>query len=264
MLLGCAEGPGGGAGATVADAQAEAAVTRIVDGDTLDVVVAGDEETVRLIGINSPEDGECLADVATDRLAELVEGRDVRLERDVSDRDQFGRLLRYVWLDEVFVNEQLVREGMAVARRYPPDVSRAEELEAAEESARESGLGIWDPAACGESAGVDVRVGEIAPDPPGDDVDNLNEEWVTIENREPRGIALSRWGIRDESARNRYEFPDGFVLPAGGDVRVRSGCGDDTDTDLHWCSQGAAVWNNDGDTVFLIDPAGNVADSRSY
>jgi micrococcal nuclease len=262
VIFDCAEGSGDNAGAD--NLQSDATVRRIVDGDTLEVVVAGEDETVRLIGINSPEHGECLADVAADRLAELVEDREVRLESDVSNRDQFERLLRYVWVDDVLVNERLVSDGMAVARRYPPDTARAAELEAAEARAREAGRGIWDPEACGEPSGVEVRIGEIAPDPPGDDVESLNEEWVVIENRDSGSVDLTGWGIRDESARNRYEFPDGFRLAAGQVVRLRSGCGEDTDTDLHWCSEGAAVWNNDGDTVFLIDPAGNVADSRSY
>ena len=55
-----------------------------------------------------------------------------------------------------------------------------------------------------------------------------------------------------------------FDLPAGAQVRVRTGCGRDTSTDLYWCEQGSAVWNNSGDTAFLSDPRGNTVDTRSY
>jgi endonuclease YncB( thermonuclease family) len=246
------------------DPRQTATVTRVIDGDTLDVTVDDREETVRLIGINAPESGECLADAATARLDELVGGEDVELERDVSDRDQFGRLLRYVSVDGLFVNEQIVADGLAIARRYPPDVARAGELEDAEDGARDDGLGIWNPEACGPAASAEVRIGQIMPDAPGDDAANLNEEWVMFENRGTDAVDLSGWAVRDESARNRYSFPDGFTIEPGQEVRLRSGCGDDSDTELHWCAMGAAVWNNDGDTVFLLDPSGNVAASRSY
>jgi hypothetical protein len=69
--------------------------------------------------------------------------------------------------------------------------------------------------------------------------------------------------VRDESASHRFTFPDGFGLAGGATVRIHTGCGPDTATDLHWCISGSAVWNNDGDTAFLVDPAGNVNDQRA-
>lgn len=126
-------------------------VMRVVDGDTL-VIETG--ETVRLIGIDTPESVaprgivECLGKESATFLRELVEGKTVTLERDVSERDRYGRLLRYVFLDGVLVNETLVLVGYARAVRYPPDTGRADQLERAEQVAREKGRGIFDLKLC--------------------------------------------------------------------------------------------------------------------
>ncbi len=124
-----------------------AKVAYVIDGDT---VVLSDGRKVRYIGINSPELGrgpsqtrECFASQAAARNRALTEGKEVRLVRDHSDVDKFGRLLRYVYVDDKFVNELLVREGFARARTYPPDVSKQEELEKAQAEARAAGRGLW-------------------------------------------------------------------------------------------------------------------------
>jgi micrococcal nuclease len=117
----------------------EATVIRVVDGDTV-VARLGDgrEERVRYIGIDTPERGEPCFQQASDANALLVEGQRVRLERDVSERDRYGRLLAYVYRDEddLFVNEELVRQGLAEAKEYPPDTREAGRLETAERGAR--------------------------------------------------------------------------------------------------------------------------------
>lgn len=119
----------------------------IVDGDTIRVEVAGEVLRLRYIGINAPERGTPFADEATEANRRLVAGARVRLQRDVSDTDRFGRLLRYVWVERdgswLMVNAELVRMGLAVARRYPPDTGYHALLEEAQRQAREEGLGIW-------------------------------------------------------------------------------------------------------------------------
>jgi micrococcal nuclease len=133
----------------------EATVTEIVDGDTIHVDIGGVEYRVRYIGIDAPEvahddnPGEWLGAEATQANAALVDGRLVILEKDVSDTDQFGRLLRYVWLpgdtevDWTLVQLELVDVGMADAKTYPPDTYWQLNLRAAEASARDYYLGIW-------------------------------------------------------------------------------------------------------------------------
>ena len=236
----------------------------VTDGDTLRVSLGGIEEPVRMIGINAHETGECVASEASSRLAELVGGTTVTLVSDVSDRDRFDRLLRYVYLDDVFVNEVLVREGLALARRYEPDTAMAPVLEAAQTAAAEDGAGMWAPDACGTASEVEIEIGMIRYDADGDDVENLNDEWAEFTNVGSGTVDLTGWSVKDESASHRYVFPDGFGLPAGATVRLHTGCGADTAHELYWCNTDSAVWNNSGDTVFLLDTAGNVAVSQRY
>src|SRR6188472_3699291 len=99
LVAGCA----GAVAATPAMSPAPGAtwtVSEVIDGDTIRVANAGVEEVVRLVGINTPEHDECWSDEATAALAEVLGTGPVRMERDVSDRDQYGRLLRYVMTPE--------------------------------------------------------------------------------------------------------------------------------------------------------------------
>jgi micrococcal nuclease len=222
-------------------------------------------ESLRLIGINTPERGECFADEAGEALAALTpaEGQ-ISATIDVSDRDANGRLLRYLWIGDLSVNEELVRRGAAISRRYPPDVALAERFEVAQAEARETRRGLWAPDACGPAADAYVRTVDVVFDAPGDDNFNLNEEYVIILNDGVNPVDLSGWSVKDESASHRYRFPEGFVLTPGETLTLRTGCGDDFGTELFWCTVGSAVWNNDGDTVFIMDPNGNTHDSHTY
>jgi micrococcal nuclease len=75
-----------------------------------------------------------------------VKDKYVTLVKDVSETDRYGRLLRYVWVEGVLINQQLVSEGYAVASSYPPDIARQVDLRAAEQEARTQNRGLW--AAC--------------------------------------------------------------------------------------------------------------------
>jgi micrococcal nuclease len=136
-------------------------VTRVIDGDTIEVSVAGRTHRLRYIGIDTPERGACFFDAATERNRRLVGGRTVRLERDVSETDRYGRLLRYVYAGETFVNAALVREGFANASTYPPDVAHAEEFVRWQAEARKAQRGLWAPTACAPA----VRLVTAAPVP---------------------------------------------------------------------------------------------------
>lgn len=240
----------------------QADVMWIVDGDTLVVSLGGAEQTVRLIGINAPEAGECSADRAGERLAELASGR-VRLETDSEGRDRRGRLLAYLWADGVLVNEALAAEGLALARAYPPNTARQAALQTAEDTARRARLGLWAPDACGAPTGFHLEITEIRWNPPGPDEDDLNGEYLVIVNRAERPADLGGFTLRDESSSNRYRFPPGWILPAGGRAAVHSGSGRDRPGILYWGS-GRPIWNNGGDRAFLLDPAGNITAEYSY
>jgi endonuclease YncB( thermonuclease family) len=239
-------------------------VISVTDGDTLDVRGPEGADTVRLIGINALERGECGSDEATAALERLVAGGPLKLVRDESDRDQFGRLLRYVENDAgVDVGAALVRAGRAISRRYPPDTARSDRYDRLQESARSAGRGQWDANACGPgnpdaSIAIDVHA-----DAAGDDNVNLNDEWVRFTNTSPEPLDLTGWVVADESASHRYAF-DHLVVRPGASVTLYSGCGPDGTDSRYWCNEDSAVWNNSGDTVFLRDPTGNNVAVLSY
>jgi len=125
-----------------------AEVIWVIDGDTIDVRTANGEARVRYIGIDTPEPyrestPECYSREATERNRELVEGKTVSLLADAEDTDRFGRLLRYVQVDNQFVNDTLVAEGYATTLSIEPNTTYARSLQAAEDSARENNLGLW-------------------------------------------------------------------------------------------------------------------------
>ncbi|MFC1465122.1 MAG: thermonuclease family protein [Candidatus Brachytrichaceae bacterium NZ_4S206] len=125
----------------------EARVVHIVDGDTIHVEIAGQTYRVRYIGVDAPESTstvECFGREATNFNRALVAGQRLRLERDVNETDRYGRLLRYAYLpDGRMVNEVLVREGYALARSFPPDVKYQDRLRDAEREARQARRGLW-------------------------------------------------------------------------------------------------------------------------
>ena len=128
----------------------DAVVTRVVDGDTIKVNYHGAEETVRFIGVDTPESvhpdktkNVPYGKVATAFTKEKLENKTVGLEFDVSERDQYGRLLAYVYLDDKMFNMILLEEGHAMVATYPPNVKYVEEFTAAQEKARKGEKGLW-------------------------------------------------------------------------------------------------------------------------
>jgi micrococcal nuclease len=128
-----------------------ARVVRVVDGDTIRVLVGDRQERVRYIGVDTPESVkqdtpvECYSRRAAAENARLVAGREVRLVPDVETRDRFGRLLAYVYRtrDGRMVNEALVRGGFAKPLTIPPNVRFAERFRRAAREARRTGRGLW-------------------------------------------------------------------------------------------------------------------------
>ena len=123
-----------------------AKVRRVIDGDTIEIESG---QRVRYIGIDTPETVDprktvqCFGQEAAAKNRELVEGKTVELEKDVSETDKYGRLLRYVYFDNVFVNDYLVRQGYAYASSYPPDVRYQDQFTQAQSEAQQSGSGLW-------------------------------------------------------------------------------------------------------------------------
>jgi len=129
-----------------------ATVDRVVDGDTVSLIIDGSEERVRLIGIDAPESVDrnspihCYGPEASTALKELLpEGTEVYVLRDVEARDRYDRLLLYIYRssDDLFVNEWLVSEGYAEARGYRPNTTLQPILTEARDDAVENGRGLW-------------------------------------------------------------------------------------------------------------------------
>jgi micrococcal nuclease len=127
-------------------------INRVVDGDTIHVQIGGHDETVRLIGIDTPETVDprqpvgCFGKEASAHTKELLpKGTEVRLVRDVEARDRYDRLLAYVYRvkDDLFVNLELAEQGFADLLTYPPNVAHVDDFTAAVAAARDAGRGLW-------------------------------------------------------------------------------------------------------------------------
>ncbi|HEX8121912.1 MAG TPA: thermonuclease family protein [Solirubrobacteraceae bacterium] len=145
VLLALGSAYGVGRRGTDGSAAQDGRVTRVVDGDT---IVVGDER-VRLIGVDTPESVkpgtpvECFAREASAFVKKLLTGRNVRLELDVEKRDRYGRLLAYVYRDDLFVNAELVRRGYASVATFPPNVRHVDEFVRLQREARGASRGLW-------------------------------------------------------------------------------------------------------------------------
>jgi micrococcal nuclease len=124
-----------------------ATVKYVIDGDT---VILTNGEKVRYTSIDTPERGQCWYRQAKEMNRDLVSGKEIILEQDISNRDKYDRLLRYIYVGgkdvgEVvqFVNMELVIAGLARVKEYKPDLEYLEELETAENYARENKIGLW-------------------------------------------------------------------------------------------------------------------------
>ena len=130
-------------------------VTRVVDGDTIEIEGG---EKVRYIGIDTPETVDprktvqCFGVEASKKNKELVEGKMVRLEKDITNKDKYNRLLRYIYVGDTFINLELVKQGFAYSYSYPPDIKHQDQFMKAQEEAREAKRGLWN--ACLDDSSV--------------------------------------------------------------------------------------------------------------
>ncbi|MCI0709211.1 MAG: lamin tail domain-containing protein [Chloroflexi bacterium] len=231
----------------------EARVRSVADGDTLTLE---DGRRVRLIGINAPETGQFLYEEAGDFLRGRVDNKTIYLEFDEEPLDQFDRLLAYVWLDDSLVNIELLLSGYAASYFVPPNMRYINEFDQAERAAMSEGIGLW----VGGDAVMSITT--IVYDAPGPDDENLNGEWVEFRNDSEETVNLRGFTLRDTSSTNLYVF--GSVnLPAGSTLRIYSGCGQDTATEVYWCND-TSIWNNSGDTATLRDVEERFLATYSY
>jgi len=188
-----------------------------VDGDTIKVRLDdGTLETLRYLGINAPELGECYAEEATEINRALVIDRRVWLETDQEERDQYDRLLAYVYLDnqgDAMVNLMLLAIGAVDIEIREPNTRYEAVLVQMRDLARQLNLGLWSRCV----AQATVRITRVYPNPPGGDRPDPEpwKEWIEICNKGGSSIDISGWSLTDEEG--FYYFPSDTVLNSVGE-----------------------------------------------
>lgn len=138
-------------------------VVRIIDGDTIELESG---QKVRYIGMDTPETVhpdktvQCFGVEASNKNKELVEDKFIRLEKDISETDKYGRLLRYVYIGDIFVNDYLIKEGFAYASSYPPDIRYQNQFSSSQKDAERNNRGLWG----GCLSGSDQKLNQSNPD----------------------------------------------------------------------------------------------------
>lgn len=142
----------------------KAEITRVVDGDTMKVAIGDKEETIRLLLVDTPETKhpdlpvQPFGPEASQFAKEQLENKQVQLELDVSERDKYGRLLVYLWKDDVMFNELLLQEGLArVAYVYPPNIKYVDQFREIQQEAQQQEIGIWSIENYATEDGYDVQ-----------------------------------------------------------------------------------------------------------
>jgi len=246
-------------------------VTRVIDGDTIEVDIADTIYKVRYIGIDAPELDDtqpefcASAQEATRYNRQLVEGKTVRLEKDITETDKYGRLLRYVYVGDIFVNAELVKQGLAWAKTYEPDTKYQYTLEKAEAEARQAEIGIWKPPSLRPPLPVepqDVQITYIFYDGLIPRVES--DEYVEITNRGDQPQDLAGWVLQDISeGYPSFTFPS-YILAPGKSIRVYT-----NEYHPEWggfsFEYSRAIWNNsEPDVAVLYDSQGKEISRMSY
>jgi endonuclease YncB( thermonuclease family) len=247
-----------------------AQVQEVIDSVTIKVMIDGEVIPVRYIGIELPDYTEDpqIWNRAREENRELVEGRTLLLVSDRLDKDNEGRLLRYVMSDSIFVNRQLVDSGFAIAASSPPNISCDGIFQESETLARASGRGFWAPTPTPSRTiptytPTPVRSGDVV-------IVKISykgtfwqepEEYVEILNDGSQPVQLLDWTLSD--IKHHVFFFPSFVLGPQQYCRIY--------TDLYLpkhCGftyhSHSPIWENDGDCAYLRDADGVLIDEFCY
>lgn len=221
-----------------------------------DVVIVPFGKEMALIGVKAPERNESYFKGSIDKLKTLVVGKNMTLYHDVKDMNSYGRYSRYVFVDDVFVNEVMIRSGLTKFISEAPNTKYDNLLYEAQVDAVTKRLGLWksledDPC---------LFVAFFNYDAYGVDEYNLNDEFVTFRNICKAKIDLTGWTVQDSA--EMYTFPK-FVLGPEAAVTLHSGQGQDSELHLYWGNE-ISVWNDESDTLYLRNLNGDVIIRRHY
>jgi micrococcal nuclease len=258
------------------------------------VIINGEEERIRMIGVDTPETKdprttvECFGKEASQKTKDTLSGKEIRLEFDETQgkRGKYGRLLAYIFLEDgTNFNKSLIKQGYAHEYTYIIPYKYQEDFKQAENYARENKEGLWAEGACEdydtteeeeESSSDSSSSGSSSePSTPGSSgltITNIHyegaekpkepDEYVVIENSGEEAMSLKGYTLSDE-AEKIYNFSD-ITLEVGDSVKIYTGCGEDKSEELYWCHTQSAIWNNTGDTAYLKNSKGGLVDEYNY
>ena len=268
-------------------------VTRVMDGDTLEVDLGDHREVVRLTGIQAMEQtvyssypsrrrGECHSLAATARLEQLVAAsshngtpKRVRLMAQDAASSSGARSRRTVavhlngaWTD---TGEVLLREGLALWMANREEYAHNLDYHRLAVQASRTGQHLWNSAACGVGPAQELPLQVVVnPDAPGSDATNLNGEWIRVINHSASAwLDLSGWWVRDSMLR-RYTFPAGTAVAPRQAMTVHIGSGTNSPSAHYWGLTAPALENPTaapaflGDGGYLFDPHGDLRASHVY
>ena len=226
-------------------------VTEVIDGDTF-YLANGDK--VRMLGINTPESGKPYSEEATDFLTNMILGKEVTLVNDSKndDVDSYGRLLAHVYVNDIFVNYEIIKAGYAFWYPYTSGTDMDEMYEEAQQYASNNTAGLW------TESPYNLTIDYIEYDPIGEEADG---EYLILTNHENYNVSMVGWFLQDEAAQTAYEF--NFTISNNTSIRIYTGEGVDNSTTLYWgWYQG--IWNNSGDFAIIQDQNGMMVDNYRY
>lgn len=208
-------------------------ISRIIDGDTLELE---DGRKIRFLNINAPEKNQFGYELAINYIKNY---ENKTLEIEVTGIDKYQRVLARIYTPD-YLNLELVKKGFV--SKFLVEDSELKIFSNAEKEAVEKSLGIWR-----KSIYYNCIESEI----------NEKDEYVIIENNCNK-VNISSWSLKDES-RKIYQFSDMKI----GRVILHTGYGKDNETDLFWNLE-TSVWNNDRDSLYLLDKEKNIVNYNSY
>ncbi len=240
------------AGSSAASLASAERVSRVIDGDTIQL---DDGRKLRYVGINAPEEGEPYYRESTQANNLLVGNQEVDLEFGRSKTDKHGRLLAYVYVGRTFIQAEPVKQGWALVMRTQPLPRYRAALLRNQEEARDNGRGIWTKGEHrGQLAVVEVHPRESRRQ-------NANDEYVVFKNVGHIRLDLTGWSVSDE-ANQSYLVPR-FTIGPGKSFTLYTGPGKNSDQALYW-GRRKTVWNKGGDTVIVKEAAGHYVASHIY
>jgi len=205
-------------------------ITKIIDGDTIEILLDNITQKVRMLGINTPEKNEKDWEKAKNFL-EQFENKTVELVRSKEDKDKYNRKLRYIFYNNAFLNKEILENGWAHFYSYSED-KYTEELKKAEGRARENRIGIWESSK--EDCGGCIFLIELNEIDPG--------EYIILGNNCSFDCNLTGWKISDDSSSHTQKL--NFSIFSGGGYRI---------------DYNGSVWNDNGDSLYLRDREGGLA-----